>query len=366
MTKINDKILMKLESMSKRFNEIEVQIVKPEIISDSILYTSYIKERGGLVKLVEKYVMLKEILDGENEARNILNDKDSDTDLKDLAREELGELVVKCEGVFLEIKRLFLTENEDSSKNVIAEIRAGTGGDEAALFAGNLYRMYTRYAETKGWKTEIFDCSPTGMGGFKEVVFSIEGKGVYSKLKYESGTHRVQRVPETEASGRTHTSTATVAILPEVEAVEIEINPADLEIDTFRSSGPGGQKVNKTSSAVRIVHKPSGLVVACQDEKSQHKNKAKAMRVLRSRLYDLIESQKHNERAVERKSQIGTGERSEKIRTYNYSQNRVTDHRINLDLFDLTNILDGSIDKLTESLVIHYADVQFKQLVDNG
>lgn len=365
MTNITDKVFAKLEWMAKRFNELEEFIVKPEVLNDNTLYTSYIKERGGLVKLVEKYTLLNETMESAKEARLILDDADSDKEFKDLAREELIDLEKNEENLFQEIKELFLTENKEASKNVIAEIRAGTGGDEAALFAANLYRMYTRYAERQGWKTEIFDSNATGIGGFKEVVFSIEGSGVYSKLKYESGTHRVQRVPDTEASGRIHTSTATVAILPEIEDVEIDINPTDLEIDTFRSSGPGGQKVNKTSSAIRIVHKPTGLVVKCQDEKSQHKNKAKALRVLRSRLYDLFEGQKQSERAVERKSQIGTGERSEKIRTYNYAQNRVTDHRINLDLFDLSNILDGSLTAMTDNLIKYYAEVEFKEMVDN-
>lgn len=364
MSRVNDKILDKLESMRKRFDELEELIVKQEIISDNVLYISYIKERGSLVKLVEKYLVLNEALTGIADARLIINDDGSDEEMKELATEELAELEKRESRLFDEIKQLFLTENKDSMKNVIAEIRAGTGGDEAALFAANLYRMYTRYAERQGWKTEIFDSNATGIGGFKEIVFSIEGEGVYNKLRFESGTHRVQRVPDTEASGRTHTSTATVAILPEIEAVEIEINPADLEIDTFRSSGPGGQKVNKTSSAVRIVHKPTGLVVKCLDEKSQHKNKAKAMRILRSRLYDLIEGQKQNERAVDRKKQIGTGERSEKIRTYNYAQNRVTDHRINFDLFDLTNFLDGNLTGMIDNLIIHFAEIQFKQLVD--
>lgn len=366
MSEINNKILDKLEKMNERFEELEKLIVDQNIINDNTLYTSYIKERGSLSKIVEKYKELNKTLDQKKETEDIINDKDSDKDFLKLAKDELDDLAEKEVFLFKEIKQLFLTENKDSMKSVITEIRAGTGGEEAALFAADLFRMYTRFAESHGWKTEIFDSNSTDIGGFKEIVFSIEGKGVYRKLRYESGTHRVQRVPNTEASGRIHTSTATVAVLPEIESVEIDINPSDLDIDTFRSSGPGGQKVNKTSSAVRITHKPTGLVVKCLDEKSQHKNKAKAMRVLRSRLYDLIENEKQSKRAVERKSQIGTGERSEKIRTYNYPQNRVTDHRVLLDLFDLENILNGYLDELLKNLIKHYEDMEFKQLVENG
>ncbi len=366
MDEMRDKILKKLESMHKRYVELDELIVKPEVMQDNARYTSYLKEHGGLLKINDKYMKLSEAVKQKGDAEAIVADKDGDPELQELAGEELNELTETVDALFKEIRSLFVSENKESMKNVIAEIRAGTGGDEAALFAANLYRMYSRMAEDRGWKIEVFDSNPTGIGGLKEITFSIEGAGAYRMLRYESGTHRVQRVPETEASGRIHTSTATVAILPEVESVEIDINPNDLEIDTFRSSGPGGQKVNKTSSAIRINHKPTGLVVKCQDEKSQHKNKAKAMRILRSRLYEHFESQKHSERAVERKSQIGTGERSEKIRTYNYPQNRVTDHRINLDLFDLTNILDGSIDGLTDNLRKDFEEEQFKRLIEEA
>lgn len=365
MEEINNKILDKLEKMNKRFDELEGLIVDQKVLNNNALYTSYIKERGSLSKIIEKYKELSKTLDQKKETEVILSDKHSDKGIQELAKDELDALKKEEDSAFKEIKQLFLIENKESMKNVIAEIRAGTGGEEAALFAANLFRMYTRFAETQGWKTEVFDSSPTDIGGFKEIVFSIEGKGVYRKLRYESGTHRVQRVPATEASGRIHTSTATVAILPEIESVEIDINPSDLEIDTFRSSGPGGQKVNKTSSAVRITHKPTGLVVKCLDEKSQHKNKAKAMRILRSRLYELVEGEKQSKRAIERKSQIGKGERSEKIRTYNYPQNRVTDHRILLDLFNLENILNGSLDELLENLIKYFDDIEFKQLFEN-
>ncbi|MGR3177103.1 MAG: peptide chain release factor 1 [Candidatus Anammoxibacter sp.] len=366
MNEINDKIFDKLKKMAKRFDELEKLIVDQDVINDTALYTSYIKEVGCLSKIVDKYRALNNALEQKREAEAIINDEHSDKDLQELAKDELKELVETEDSLFSEIKKLFLTENKESMKSVIAEIRAGTGGDEAALFAADLYRMYTKFAEDQGWKTEIFDCNATEKKGFKEIVFSIEGKGAFRKLKHESGTHRVQRVPATESSGRVHTSTATVAILPEIEPVEIEINTADLVIDTFRSSGPGGQKVNKTSSGIRITHKPTGLVVKCQDEKSQHKNKAKAMRVLRSRLFDLFETKKHNERAKERKSQIGKGERSEKIRTYNYAQNRVTDHRVPIDLFDLENIINGSLDKLFENVIKHFDEIEFKQLIENG
>ena len=365
MSEINNKILDKLKSTNERYCELEKLITEQDVLNNNVLYTSYIKEMGGLGKISEKYRDLKDIIDQKKDTEAILDDKSTDKELQELADDELNGLVEKEEKAFKDIKLLFLSENKESMKNVIAEIRAGTGGGEAALFAADLFKMYTRFAEMQGWKIEIFDSNQTDIGGFKEIVFSIEGDGVYRKLRYESGTHRVQRVPSTEASGRIHTSAATVAILPEMESVEIDINPTDLEIDTFRSSGPGGQKVNKTSSAIRIVHKPTGLVVKCQDEKSQHKNKAKAMRILRSRLYEHFESKKQSERAVERKSQIGSGERSEKIRTYNYPQNRVTDHRILLDLFDLENIVNGSLDELISNLIKHYEEVEFQRLIED-
>lgn len=363
MSDLHKKMMLKLEEMNRRFEELDKLITDQDVINNTAMYTAYIKEHGCLLRIAEKYRCLVKIIEQKKETEIIVNDKESDDEFRDLAEDELKVLSNNEDAAYEEIKQLFLTENKESMKGVIAEIRAGTGGDEAALFAADLFRMYAKYAETQGWKTEIFDCSETDIGGYKEIVFSIEGNGVYRKLRYESGTHRVQRVPATETSGRIHTSAATVAILPEIESVEIDINPTDLEIDTFRSSGPGGQKVNKTSSAVRIVHKPTGLVVKCMDEKSQHKNKAKAMRVLRSRLYEHIESKKHNERAAARKSQIGSGERSEKIRTYNFPQNRVTDHRMYLDLFDLDNIVKGSLQELLDRTMAHYADVEFERLM---
>ena len=279
-----------------------------------------------------------------------------------MARDELGSLEEKEIELFEEVKGCFFTEGGDATKSAIMEIRAGTGGDEAALFAADLFKMYSKYAEKQKWKVEMMDSSLTEIGGFKEVTFSIEGQSVYSKLCFESGTHRVQRVPSTETSGRIHTSAATVAVLPEVEDVDVKIDPKDITVDTFRSSGPGGQKVNKTSSAIRIVHLPTGLVVKCMDEKSQHRNRAKAMRVLRSRLYTFYQEQTRNERDKTRRTQIGSGDRSEKIRTYNFPQNRVTDHRINLNLYNLEKIMLGEIDDLVEAMTEYGKQEKIKEL----
>ncbi len=359
---MNDNLLKKLEKIYQRYIELEKLLSDPKIIADTGRYTTYMKEHGSLSKMVNKYLQLTETLSRKEETKCLLNQENADKELAEMAKDELGELERQEEVLFDEIKGLLVSDDRTSSKNVIAEIRAGTGGDEAAIFAADLFRMYTKYAESQGWKVELFDSSGTDLGGFKEITFSIEGKNVYQRLRFESGTHRVQRVPQTEASGRVHTSTATVAILPEIEEVEIDINPNDILVDTFRASGPGGQKVNKTSSAVRITHIPSGLVVKCLDEKSQHKNRAKAMRILRSRLYELIEGQKRNERDQIRRDQIGTGDRSEKIRTYNYSQNRVTDHRINFSVHNLEQVMLGRLDDIIEALMNHYKEEQLKQL----
>jgi peptide chain release factor 1 len=282
--------------------------------------------------------------------------------MKALAKAEETELTERADRLAVEIKGLFISEEPDAQKNVIMEIRAGTGGEEAGLFAGDLFRMYARYAEARGWKCEVMDSRPSDLGGFKEIIFSIEGPGVYQRLRYESGAHRVQRVPVTEASGRIHTSAATVAVLPEAEEVDIQIGPGDLRIETFRSSGPGGQHVNKTSSGVRIIHEPTGTVVECQDERSQHKNRARAMRILRSRLYEAQREKLQNERAQARRSQIGSGDRSEKIRTYNFSDNRVTDHRINLSVHDLKNILEGHLEKIVEPLMAFDREERLKEM----
>ncbi|MBE7545539.1 MAG: peptide chain release factor 1, partial [Planctomycetia bacterium] len=346
----------------ERYNELEKLLSDPEILADSGRYTAYIKEHGSLVKMAGKYLQLTETLTKKKEAEGFLAQEGEDKELAKMARDELGCLEKQEESLFEEIKGLLVTADKISGKNVIAEIRAGTGGEEAAIFAADLFRMYTRYAESQGWKVELFDNSETDLGGFKEVTFSVEGNNVYQKLRFESGTHRVQRVPRTEASGRVHTSTATVAILPEIEEVEIDINPNDILVDTFRASGPGGQKVNKTSSAVRVTHVPTGVVVKCLDEKSQHKNRAKAMRILRSRLYELFEGQKRNERDQIRRDQIGTGDRSEKIRTYNYAQNRVTDHRINFSVHNLEQVMLGYLDEIIEALLTYYKEEQLKHL----
>lgn len=358
---MNDNLFKKLEKIYKRYLELEKLLSDPAVIADTGRYTAYIREHGSLSKMVNKYLQLTETHTRKREAEGILALGDADKELSEMAKDELGELERQEEALFDEIKGLFISEDRTSGKNVIAEIRAGTGGSEAAIFAADLFRMYTKYSESQGWKVEIFDNSETDLGGFKEITFSIEGRNVYQKLRFESGTHRVQRVPQTETSGRIHTSTATVAILPEIEEVEIDINPNDILVDTFRASGPGGQKVNKTSSAVRITHVPTGVVVKCLDEKSQHKNRSKAMRILRSRLYELFEGQKRNERDQIRRDQIGTGDRSEKIRTYNYSQNRVTDHRINYSVHNLDHVMLGHLDEIIDALMNHYKEEQLKQ-----
>ena len=359
---LNEKLLKKLREMSTRHSELQNFLSDPEVISDNTRYTSYVKEHGRLSKFAGKYSQLDETIRQKEEARSILSESNGDKDFYDLAKDEFDSLEKKEIELLEEAKGYFFTESDESDKNVIMEIRAGTGGDEAGLFAADLFRMYTRYAEKQSWKTEIFDSSSTEIGGFKEITFSIAGRLVYQKLRYESGTHRVQRVPDTETSGRIHTSAATVAVLPEVEDVEIKIDPKDIEIGTFRASGPGGQKVNKTSSAVRITHLETGLVVKCMDEKSQHRNRDKAMRILRSRLYCFYQEQKKNERDKTRRSQIGSGDRSEKIRTYNYPQNRVTDHRINLNLYSLERIMLGEMEELVEAMIGYGKEEKIKEL----
>lgn len=359
---MNNNLLQRLERMYARYNELEKLLSDPEVISDSSRYMIYMKEHGGGSKVVSKYIRLLKIMTRKQEAEELLSLGETDKELAGMARDELRELEEQEKAAFDEIEDLLITDEKITSKDVIAEIRAGTGGDEAAIFAADLFRMYTKYAERQGWKVEIFDSSETALEGFREITFSIEGKNVYEKLRFESGTHRVQRVPLTETSGRVHTSTATVAILPEIEEVEIDINPNDIVIDTFRASGPGGQKVNKTSSAVRITHVPTGLIVKCLDEKSQHKNRAKAMRILRSRLYELLEGKKRSERDQIRRDQIGTGDRSEKIRTYNYSQNRVTDHRIAFTVHNLDQVMEGYLDEIIDALRNHYKEERLKEL----
>ncbi len=341
----------KLSFIEERYEELSKKISDPEVISDQAQFAKLCKEQSDIAPIVEKYREYKRLKDTIAESEEILSDPEMDKELKELAEEELKESKKNIEVVDGELKILLLPKDPNDDKSVIVEIRGGAGGDEAALFAGDLFRMYTMYAETNRWKTEILSSNPTDIGGFKEISFSINGQGAYSKLKFESGVHRVQRIPSTESGGRIHTSTVTVAVLPEVEEVEVDINANDLRIDVFRAGGPGGQCVNTTDSAVRITHLPTGLVVSCQDEKSQHKNKDKAMKILRSRLYDLVQSQQHEQIAQERKSQVGTGDRSERIRTYNYPQGRVTDHRIGLTLHRLEAVLDGDLDEVIQALI---------------
>ena len=354
-------LLDKLKEIENKYDELTKILSDPEIFSDYLKSQKYSKEQAEIEEVVRKIREYKGILSGINEAEEILS-ADGDDGLKELAIVELEELREKSPRVESELKLMLVPRDPLDSKNIILEIRAGTGGDEAGLFAADLFRMYCKYAEGRRWKVEIMDVSSTGVGGVKEVIASIQGKGAYSRLKYESGTHRVQRVPATETSGRIHTSAATVAVLPEAEEVDLKIEEKDLRIDTYCASGPGGQGVNTTYSAVRIVHVPTGLTVQCQDSRSQIKNREKALKVLRSRLYELELETQERERAMERKSQVGSGDRSERIRTYNFPQNRVTDHRIGLTLHKLTLILDGELDELIDSLVTHYQAEKLKEV----
>ncbi len=339
----------KLEELEKKYEELNKNLSDPEIITNQSKFQECAKIHSDISKPVLKYKEYKNIIK-EIEENSKLFLAENDTEFKKLISEELEKLKVKKSNLEIEIKEIMFPKDPHDKKNCIVEVRAGAGGDEAALFAGDLFRMYSRFAENNGWKTEVMSSSPTGTGGFKEIISSIIGKGVYGKLKYESGVHRVQRVPVTESSGRIHTSTVTVAILPEAEEVEININPNDLRIDTFHSTGHGGQSVNTTDSAIRITHIPTGMVVTCQDEKSQFKNKGKAMIVLRARLLDMAEREKHEELALKRKSQVGTGDRSERIRTYNFPQDRITDHRIGLNLHNLEEVLEGNLNNLVANL----------------
>jgi peptide chain release factor 1 len=345
-------VIDKLERSKKRYEELQALISDPEIIRDQNRYRELRQEHASLSDLVEEFARYNAI-ESEIASNRDLAESAEDNELKEMAREELAALESRKTASVEKLKVLLVPKDPLDDKNVIMEIRAGTGGDEAALFAADLFRMYSYYVDSLKWKIEILSSSPTGIGGFKEIISSITGKGVYAHLRYESGVHRVQRVPVTEAGGRIHTSTASVAVLPEVEETEIEINQNELRIDVMRSGGPGGQSVNTTDSAVRITHLPSGIVVHCQDEKSQHKNKAKALRILRARLYEAEEERKHAERAQERKSQIGSGDRAEKIRTYNFPQNRATDHRINLTLYKLDAVMKGEMVEFIDALRLH-------------
>lgn len=349
----------KLAFIEERYNDLTEKISDPDVIADRENWSKLIKEHSDMTPIVEKYLEYKALKTAAEEAKTILEDPDS-KELHELARAEAAECEEKIGACSEELKILLLPKDPNDEKNVIVEIRAGAGGDEAALFASSLFRMYSMYAESRRWKIDIMNSSETGIGGFKEISFMIIGQGAYSRLKYESGVHRVQRVPDTESQGRIHTSTVTVAVLPEIDQVEVEIDPNDLRIDVFRAGGPGGQCVNTTDSAVRITHIPTGLVVSCQDEKSQHKNKDKGMKILRARLYELMESEQHEKVASERKSQVGTGDRSERIRTYNFPQGRVSDHRIGLTLHKIDAIMDGDLDELLDALTVHYQSEKLK------
>jgi peptide chain release factor 1 len=345
-------MFQKLDEVEKRYEELDGLLTSPKILGNPKERQKLARERAEISKLVETYRTYKKIQEEIKESHQLL--AESDEEIRELAKSELQSLKERLAALEEEIKVFLLPKDPRDEKNIFLEIRAGTGGEEAALFAAALFRMYAKYAEMNRWRVEIMSESPTGLGGFKEIIALIEGKGVYSRLKYESGAHRVQRVPVTESSGRIHTSAVTVAVLPEADEVELEINPNELRIDVYRSSGPGGQSVNTTDSAVRVTHIPTGLVVTCQDEKSQHKNKAKALKVLRARLLDQLMEEQHNEISENRKSQVGSGDRSERVRTYNFPQNRVTDHRVGVTLHRLDSFLEGEVDELIVALTAHY------------
>ena len=351
MTMNNQAFIQKLEMIQDKFDGLTQALSDPKIISDQAQFQRLAKERADLEEVMEQYRQFKTVLKEIEATEEMLQDTRAEAGLREMAEHERQELSTRKDRLEQHLKRLLLPRDPRDDKNTILEIRAGTGGDEAALFAAELFRMYTRYAENHRWKVEIMSSSPTGIGGLKEVIAAIEGKEAYRHLKFESGVHRVQRVPVTEAGGRIHTSAVTVAVLPEAEEVDITIDPSDLRIDTFCASGPGGQGVNTTHSAVRITHIPTGTVVSCQDERSQLKNRTKAMRVLRARLLEVEQNRQEAEMAKARKSQVGTGDRSEKIRTYNFPQNRVTDHRIGLTLHRLTQVLEGDLDEMFDALI---------------
>jgi peptide chain release factor 1 len=349
---VNNEIMVRLEQAEARHAELERLMGDPQVVANRGEYQRYAKEYAEVGRVVERFRRYKELLKATEGSKALL--QEADEELRRMAREEVATLTEQLGRLEQELILSLLPKDPNDEKNVVLEIRAGTGGDEAALFAAALFRMYAKHAEMNTWRLEILSQHPTGVGGFKEIIALIEGKGVYRRLKYESGVHRVQRVPITESQGRIHTSTVTVAVLPEAEEVEVELDPKDLKIDVYRSSGPGGQHVNTTDSAVRITHIPTGIVTTCQDEKSQHKNKAKALKVLRARLLDIQRQRQQEELAQRRRSQVGTGDRSERIRTYNFPQGRVTDHRIGLTLYKLETVLEGNLGEIINSLASHY------------
>ena len=353
-------MLEKLSFIENKYKELGTKIIDPKVMEDMDEWQKLAKEHGEMEPIVLKYREYNEATTKLEEDKEMLKEK-LDDEFKDMLKEEISELEEEIEKLEEELK-ILIPKDPNDHKKVIVEIRAGAGGDEAGLFAGDLFRMYSRYAERQGWKVEIMSTNDQGIGGFKEVIFMIKGKGAYSRLKFESGVHRVQRVPETESGGRIHTSTATVAVLPEAEDIDIEINQNDIRVDVFRSSGNGGQRVNTTDSAVRITHLPTGMVISCQDEKSQLKNKDKAMKILKTRLYDKMITEQNAEIAQERRSQVGSGDRSERIRTYNFPQGRITDHRINLTVYKLENFLDGDIDEMLDSLITTDQAEKLKQV----
>jgi peptide chain release factor 1 len=355
-------MLQKLQELETKYEELSDTLADPDIATDYQKYQKHAKAKSELEEIVNSFRRYKSIVASIAETKAMISEEESQ-DLQMMAREELDSLEQQRVDLELALQRMLVPKDPLDEKNIIVEIRAGTGGEESALFAQELFRMYAKYAEKQGWKIGIIDSNPTGLGGFREIIASIEGRGVYSKLKFESGVHRVQRVPVTEASGRIHTSAVTVAILPEAEDVEVDIKDSELKIDTFCASGPGGQHVNTSHSAVRITHLPTGMVVSCQDERSQYKNRAKALKVLRSRLYQLAQEQQQNAIASTRKNMVGSGDRSEKIRTYNFPQNRLTDHRINLTLYQLDRIMEGDLDEVVTALVTHYQAEALKNLI---
>jgi peptide chain release factor 1 len=349
----------KLKTVEKRYDDLNELLSNPKVIAQQSEFQKYAKEQSDLTPIVNRFKDLKKFVQQIEDSKTIL-EEEKDPEMLEMAEEDLAQVENERQKAEEDLKILLLPKDPRDERNVIVEIRAGTGGEEAALFSNNLFRMYSRYAEEKKWQVEILSSNLTGKGGFKEVIFNISGKGVYSKLKYEGGTHRVQRVPDTESQGRIHTSAVTVAILPEVEDVDIKINPSDIKIDVYRASGPGGQSVNTTDSAVRLTFLPTGMIVTCQDEKSQHKNRDKAMKVLRARLYDEEQKKAHDEQDSERKQQVGSGDRSERIRTYNFPQERVTDHRIGFTVHKLSAFIEGGLDEIIDALTLHFQSEALK------